>query len=121
MMLMFSSTAFADGNDTIPPTPIDPSDGKIDIPIKKIKLHRSLTEPIEAYYYIGEYTIEMEFNDNVGAISVVVINSAGEVIYNYVHDTSVECGNSIFLPPAHDCYVIAISGQRYEGYGSICI
>ncbi|MBR5002820.1 MAG: hypothetical protein IKY13_04820 [Bacteroidaceae bacterium] len=122
LMLACSISAFADGNDSIPPTPIDPSDGKIDIPFKKIiKKDRSLTEPIEAYYYIGEYTIEMEFNDNIGVVRVAVTNSAGAAVYNYAHDTSVECGCTIFLPPTHDCYNITLSGQRYEGYGNVCL
>ena len=116
LMLACSISAFADGNDSIPPTPIDPSDGKIDIPIKKINIYRSLT-----YYYIGEYTIEMEFNDNIGVVRVAVTNSAGVAVYNYAHDTSVECGCTIFLPPTHDCYNITLSGQRYEGYGNVCL
>ena len=54
LLLALSHPALADdnGNDTIPPTTIDPSDGKIDIPIKNIKFERSLIEPINAYYYI---------------------------------------------------------------------
>ena len=122
LMLACSISIFADGNDSIPPNPIQPVEDKIDIPIKKIiKKDRSLTEPIEAYYYIGEYTIEMEFNDNIGVVRVAVTNSAGAAVYNYAHDTSVECGCTIFLPPTHDCYNITLSGQRYEGYGNVCL
>ena len=121
LMLACSISAFADGNDSIPPNPIQPVEDKIEIPIKNIKLNRSLTEPIEAYYYKGEYTIEMEFNDNIGVVRVAVTNSAGVAVYNYAHDTSVECGCTIFLPPTHDCYNITLSGQRYEGYGNVCL
>ena len=121
LMLACTISAFADGNDSIPPLPNFPDDEEIEIPIRGIKHNRSLTEPIEAYYYIGEYTIEMEFNDNIGVVRVSVTNSAGVAVYNYAHDTSVECGCTIFLPPTHDCYNITLSGQRYEGYGNVCL
>ena len=122
LMLACSISVFADGNDSIPPTPILPDGDVIEIPIKTInKKERSLTEPIEAYYYIGEYTIEMEFNDNIGVVRVSVTNSAGVAVYNYAHVTSVECGCTIFLPPTHDCYNITLSGQLYEGYGNVCL
>ena len=123
IMLSFSVSAWADGNsnDSIPPITKDPLGEKIEIPIKKIRWGRTLLEPIAAYYYIGEYTIEMEFNDNIGVVRVAVTNSAGVAVYNYAHDTSVECGCTIFLPPTHDCYNITLSGQRYEGYGNVCL
>jgi len=120
-LLSVSFTALADGNDTVPPTPTDPLDDKIIIDIKVIKHNRSLMDPIQAYYYIDSYMVEMEFNENIGVITIDVTNSHGVSVYRYSHDTATEPGCTIPLPPISDCYNIAISGSRYDGYGNICI
>ena len=121
LLLSVSFTALADGNDTVPPTPTDPLDDKIIIDIKVIKHNRSLMEPIQAYYYIDSYMVEMEFNENIGVITIDVTNSHGVSVYRYSHDTATEPGCTIPLPPISDCYNITISGSRYDGYGNICI
>ena len=120
IMLTFSVSALADGNDSIP-TPPDPIGDAIEIPLKRINHDRSLIEPIEAYYYIGEYTIDVEFNENIGGAYIQVVNSAGAVIYNFTHDTAIEGGCTIFLPPTRDCYYIQISAPRYQATGELCI
>lgn len=122
-MLTFSVSAWADGNsnDSIPPITKDPLREIIEIPLKGIRINRSLLEPIVAYYYIGEYTIEVEFNENIGTTNIHVVNSNGAVIYNFTHDTATECGCTIFLPPTHDCYYIQISAPRYQATGELCI
>lgn len=121
LLLSVSFTALADGNDTVPPTPTDPLDDKIIIDIKVIKHNRSLMDPIQAYYYIDSYMVEMEFNENIGVITIDVTNSHGVSVYRYSHDTATEPGCTIPLPPISDCYNITISGSRYDGYGNICI
>ena len=121
LLLSVSFTALADGNDTVPPTPTDPLDDKIIIDIKVIKHNRSLIDPIQAYYYIDSYLVEMEFNENIGVITIDVTNSHGVSVYRYSHDTATEPGCTIPLPPISDCYNITISGSRYDGYGNICI
>ncbi len=121
LLLSVSFTALADGNDTVPPTPTDPLDDKIIIDIKVIKHNRSLMDPIQAYYYIDSYLVEMEFNENIGVITIDVTNSHGVSVYRYSHDTATEPGCTIPLPPISDCYNITISGSRYDGYGNICI
>ena len=120
-MLSFSVSAWADGNDTIPPTPPNPVGNRIEIPLNGIRFNRSLLEPIVAYYYIGEYTIDMEFHSNIGTANIHVVNSNGAVIYNFTHGTATECGCTIFLPVGSDCYYIYISGNRYEATGQLCI
>ena len=120
-MLTFSVSAWADGNDTIPPTPPNPFGDKIEIPLKGIRWERTLIEPIAAYYYIGEYTIDVEFYENIGGACIQVVNSAGVVIYNFTHDTAIEGGCTIFLPPTHDYYYIQISAPRYQATGELCI
>lgn len=121
LLLSVSFTALADGNDTVPPTPTDPLDDKIIIDIKVIKHNRSLMDPIQAYYYIDSYMVEMDFNENIGVITIDVTNSHGVSVYRYSHDTATEPGCTIPLPPISDCYNITISGSRYDGYGNICI
>lgn len=124
IMLTFSVSAWADGNDTIPPTPPTPPNpvgDRIEIPLNGIRFNRSLLEPIVAYYYIGEYTIEVEFNENIGTTNIHVVNSNGAVIYNFTHDTAIEGGCTIFLPPTHDCYYIQISAHHYQATGELCI
>ena len=123
IMLSFSVLAWADGNsnDSIPPITKDPLGEKIEIPIKKIIWGRTLLEPIAAYYYIGEYTIDMEFYENIGTANIHVVNSNGAVIYNFTHDTAIEGGCTIFLPPNRDCYYIQISAPRYQATGELCI
>ena len=122
-MLTFSVSAWADGNsnDSIPPLPENPFGNKIGIPLKDLKFQRSPIDPIAAYYYIGEYTIDMEFHENIGTANIRVVNSNGAVIYNFTHDTATECGCTIFLPVGSDCYYIYISGNRYEATGQLCI
>ena len=120
IMLTFSVSALADGNDSIP-TPPDPIGDAIEIPLKGIRLQRTPIEPIEAYYYIGEYTIDVEFNENIGSACIQVVNSAGVVVYNFTHDTAIEGGCTIFLPPTRDCYYIQISAPRYQATGELCI
>ena len=120
MLLTFSVSALADGNDSIPQPP-NPFGDRIEIPLKDIIFQRTPIEPIQAYYYIGEYTIEMEFNENIGGASIQVVNSAGTVVYNFTHDTAIEGGCTIFLPPTHDCYNIQISAPRYQASGELCI
>ena len=123
IMLSFSVSAWADGdsNDSIPPITKDPIGSKIEIPLKGIRWDRSPIEPMVAYYYIGEYTIDMEFCSNVGAANIRVVNTNGTTIYNFTHDTAVEGGCTIFLPIGSDCYYIYISGNRYEASGQLCI
>ena len=124
IMLTFSVSAWADGNDTIPPTPPTPPNpvgDRIEIPLNKIIYQRTPIEPIQAYYYIGEYTIEMEFNENIGDACIQVVNSAGVVIYNFTHDPAIEGGCPIFLPPNRDCYYIQISAHHYQATGELCI
>lgn len=121
LLLTFSVSALADGNDSIPPPPPNPFGDRIEIPLNKIIYQRTPIEPIQAYYYIGEYTIEMEFNENIGGASIQVVNSAGTVVYNFTHDTAIEGGCTIFLPPTHDCYNIQISAPRYQASGELCI
>ena len=121
IMLTFSVSAWADGNDTIPPTPPNPVGDRIEIPLKNIIFQRTPIEPIEAYYYIGEYTIDVEFNENIGGACIQVVNSAGVVVYNFTHDTAIEGGCTIFLPPTRDCYYIQISAPRYQATGELCI
>ena len=120
LLLTFSVSALADGNDSIP-TPPDPIGDRIEIPLKNIIFQRTPIEPIQAYYYIGEYTREMEFNKNIGGASIQVVNTAGTVVYNFTHDTAIEGGCTIFLPPTHDCYYIQISAPRYQASGELCI
>lgn len=120
LLLTFSVSALADGNDSIPPPP-NPFGDAIEIPLKNIIFQRTPIEPIQAYYYIGEYTIEMVFNENIGGASIQVVNSAGTVVYNFTHDTAIEGGCTIFLPPTHDCYYIQISAPRYQASGELCI
>ena len=121
LLLTFSVSALADGNDSIPPTPPDPIGDRIEIPLKGIRWERSITEPMQVYYYIGEYTIDVEFNENIGGASIQVVNSTGTVVYNYTHDTAIEGGCTIFLPPTRDCYYIQISAPRYQARGELCI
>ena len=123
IMLSFSVSAWADGNsnDSIPPLPENPFGNKIGIPLKGVYWDRTPIEPMRAYYYIGEYTVEVEFNKNIGGACIQVVNSAGVVIYNFTHDTATECGCTIFLPVGSDCYYIYISGNRYEATGQLCI
>lgn len=122
LLLSVSFTALADGNDTVPPPPEEELPGDIiEIPIKRILWQRSLIDPIQAYYYIDSYMVEMEFNENIGVITIDVTNSHGVSVYRYSHDTATEPGCTIPLPPISDCYNITISGSRYDGYGNICI
>lgn len=121
LLLIVPFMTLADGNDTIPPTEPNPFDDKIEIPLKKIRWQRSLFDPINAYYYIGEYAIEMEFNENVGIVNISVTNTDGVAIYNITHDTSIESGCTILLPSNNDYYNIYISGSKYEAYASILI
>lgn len=121
LLLSVSFTPLADGNDTVPPTPTLPDGDIIEIPIKRYEFNRSLWEPIQAYYYIDSYMVEMEFNENIGVITIDVTNSHGVSVYRYSHDTATEPGCTIPLPPISDCYNITISGSRYDGYGNICI
>ncbi len=123
IMLTFSVSAWADGNsnDSIPPVTQNPIGNKIEIPLKDIQFQRTPIEPIHAYYYIGEYTIEVEFNENIGTTNIHVVNSNGAVIYNFSHDTATECGCTIFLPVGSDCYYIYISGNKYEATGQLSI
>lgn len=138
LMLMFSISTYADGNgsgngnssgngsgngtDTVPTTPIGPIDGgKIEIPFKKFDYNRSLNEPIRGYYYITDHVAEIEFNENIGIITISVTNSNGSIIYRMQHDTSTECGCDIFIPFVSDCYYIDITGNNYTGTGYICI
>ena len=123
IMLTFSVSAWADGNsnDSVPPITKDPLGEVIEIPLKDIRFQRTPIEPIEAYYYIGEYTIDVEFNENIGGACIQVVNSAGVVVYNFTHDTAIEGGCTIFLPPTRDCYYIQISAQRYQATGELCI
>ncbi len=122
-MLTFSVSAWADGNsnDSIPPLPENPFGNKIGIPLKDLKFQRSPIDPIAAYYYIGEYTIDMEFYENIGTANIHVVNSNGAVIYNFTHDTAIEGGCTIFLPPNRDCYYIQISAPRYQATGELRI
>lgn len=129
IMMLFATPCFADGegndnnngSDSIPSVPENPFGDGIEIPIKTIKHDRSLSEPIHAYYYNNEYIIEIDFEENIGAVAVVVRNSNGVVVYNMQHDTTTEGGCTIFLPTNTDCYSIDITGSRYYGYGSICL
>ena len=123
IMLTFSVSAWADGNsnDSIPPVTQNPIGNKIEIPLKGIQFQRTPIEPIHAYYYIGEYTIEVEFNENIGTTNIHVVNSNGAVIYNFSHDTATECGCTIFLPVGSDCFYIYISGNKYEATGQLSI
>ena len=136
LMLMFSISTYADGNgngngngngsgsgtDTVPTAPTNPIDGgKIEIPFKKFDYNRSLNEPIRAYYYIVDHVAEIEFNENIGIITVSVTDSKGGIIYRMQHDTSSESGCDIFIPSVSDCYYIDITGNNYMGTGYICI
>ncbi len=122
LCLLFSMTnlGYAD-NDSIPPTPVNPIGNKIEIPINKRKLQRTLFEPVQAYYYVNDCNIELVFNENVGSINVCVSDSNGAIIYTMQHDTSVENGCDIFIPCISDCYYIDINGENYIGTGHICI
>ena len=131
LMLMFSISTYADGNgsgngnssgtDTVPTTPTGPIGDIIDIPIKGIEHKRSINEPIRGYYYITDHVAEIEFNENIGIITISVTNSNGGIIYRMQHDTSAECGCDIFIPFVSDCYYIDITGNNYTGTGYICI
>ena len=121
IMMVFATPCLADGNDTLPSTPNDPFGDKIEIPIKGIKYQRSLNEPIEAYYYNNEYTIEIEFTENIGNIVVVIRNSDGVYMYNEQHNTATENDCTILLPAHTECYSIDITGSNYYGYGNICL
>ena len=120
LLLTFSVSALADGNDSIP-SPPNPFGDTIEIPLKDIMFQRTPIKPVQAYYYIGEYTIEMVFNENIGGASIQVVNSAGTVVYNFTHDTAIEGGCRIFLPPTRHCYYIHISTPRYQAGDKRCI
>lgn len=123
LMLLFAIPALADGNgtDTVPPTPPNPVGDLIEIPIEDIEWIRSLSEPVTAYYYTTDYTIEMEFNENVGVVTVVVTDPYGVPVYNFAHDTSIESGCVIFIPRQSGCFNISITGSRYQGSGQLCL
>ncbi len=101
--------AYGDDND-------DPN--KISKPIIIIsKKKRSISEEVTANYYTAERIVEIEFNENIGTVDIKVTNAMGAIVYNDMHDTSIEAGCTIDIPQQGTTYTIDINGSEYAGVG----
>lgn len=112
MIAPVANNAYGDDNGNNDP----PKISKPIIIIKK-KIQRSITEEVTAAYYSDERIVEIEFNENIGTVAITVTNAMGTIVYNAMHDTSVEMGCTIDIPQQGTTYTIDITGSEYAGVG----
>ena len=118
LIAIFPIHIFANETDTVPPTPVGNIGGKIEIDHIKTKNKRDISEPLVAYY--EDYFIDVEFNENLGVVTIEIIDSNNIVVICQQHDTSVETGCCLPVPSSSGCFSINIYGNDYWGRGYFC-
>lgn len=61
--------------------------------------------------------IEVDFNYELGPVTILVINQMGQVVTRYACDTNMEATVCLQSPAVEGAYTIRIIGTDYEGEG----
>ena len=63
--------------------------------------------------------LTLDFNDDLGMITIVIVDTNQQVIEELVVDTSFEYSTSIALPDTNSSYYVEIQGAYYSSYAFV--
>ena len=113
LLTLFSLGSKADPGDPIPIEIAKETDPE--------EIPRSSTPEVEAYYLVSSGLLEVQFNANLGGVTISVTDASGLCVYSTWVDTSL-VGSAVFgAPAAPGCYTLGISGVNYSGSGSFYV
>lgn len=113
LLTLFSLGSKADPGDVIPIEIYKEADPQ--------EIPRSSTPEVEACYLVSSGLLELQFNADLGNVSITLTDASDLCVYSTWVNTSLDDSAEIDAPFAPGRYLIEITGISYHGFGSFCV